>query len=96
MSKILWIMCILSLGAFWAVSAAEKAGRQPQSELTPSNRSKSIKFEDNVVEGMDKTLLDSLTLRGEYDDGQSKHLFKKRTSFKNENEQVLKELILGP
>lgn len=57
---------------------------------------KSIKFDEDVVEGMDRARLDSLTAKLGRDDDDGKHLYRKRQHFRKENQQVMKELVFSP
>ena len=64
--------------------------------LTTANaedRSKSLKFEDEVIEGINKQSMDSLTQLSEDDDRKRRgHLYEKRTNFKVENQETMREL----
>lgn len=68
----------LSLG--WVGSAKER-------------RMKAIDFEDELVEGMNKRPLDSLSYLGEKDkDRKRPHLYRKRAGFRGETMQTLRQL----
>ncbi|OFZ74014.1 MAG: hypothetical protein A3K03_11845 [Bdellovibrionales bacterium RIFOXYD1_FULL_44_7] len=56
-------------------------------------RQKAIDFDDEVVEGMNKRPLDSVSQISEKDKRKRKqHLYKKRASFRNETAETLREL----
>lgn len=57
-----------------------------------SDRSKVIDFEDEVVEGLNKKPLDSLSQISERDKGRKRfHLYRKRAGFSSETQQTLRE-----
>jgi hypothetical protein len=66
--------------------------------LTASNafansRGKVIDFEDELVEGVNKRPLDSVSQISERDkNGRRTHLYRKRQSFKNETHETLTEM----
>lgn len=67
-------------------SAQAQGGTQPQ-------RSKVIDFEDEVVEGMNKRPLDSLSQVSERERRRKKqHLYRKRASFKTETQETIRLL----
>jgi hypothetical protein len=54
---------------------------------------KTMDFDGDVVEGVNKQPLDTLNSLSESDSSRYKmHLYKKRTSFKDENQQVMREM----
>ncbi len=56
-------------------------------------RRKSLEFEDGMVEGMNPRTRDSLSQVGDKDrTGKKPHLYKKRTEFKEETADALKDL----
>ena len=72
----------LTLGLAFLVAGAAWAGK-PQ---------KVIDFEDEVVEGLNKRPLDSLSQISERDRRKRRpHLYRKRVSFKSEVQQALQE-----
>jgi hypothetical protein len=87
-SGIALIAIVLSaLGAAISVWAADGASRSPASE-----RSKSIDFDNDVIEGMNKNPLDSLTRVGASDDKQQGHLYRRKANFKRETRQASQEM----
>lgn len=55
-----------------------------------SGRSKAIDFEDELVEGMNKRPLDSVSQLGSKDRRHKKpHLYRKRSGFRDENREAL-------
>ncbi len=67
------------------------------SSLSQANsRSKVIDFEDELIEGVNKQPLDSLSQISEANRRRKKlHLYRKRVGFKGENAETLKELRLS-
>jgi hypothetical protein len=58
-----------------------------------SNRAKVIDFEDEIVEGLNKRPLDSLSQISERDRKRKKpHLYRKRAGFRSETAETLYEL----
>lgn len=58
-----------------------------------SNRQKMIDFDDELVEGMNKKPLDSVSQLGEGAGGKKKpHLYRKRSSFKTETRDAYRTL----
>ncbi len=56
-------------------------------------RRKSLEFEDGMVEGMNRRSRDSMSQVGDKDrSGKKPHLYKKRTEFKEETADALKDL----
>ena len=56
------------------------------------NRNKNIDFEDDLVEGLNKQPLDSLSEVLERQKSKKKHLYRKKKNFKEENKQTLREM----
>lgn len=62
-------------------------------EPPKAKRMKTIDFEDELVEGMNKRPLDSLTYLGEKDKDRKKpHLYRKRAGFRGETMLTLRRL----
>lgn len=59
-----------------------------------SKRSKSINFEDELVEGINRKSLDSVNQLSEFDANQRKHLYRKRSGFVDRDRLVMEELKL--
>lgn len=60
-----------------------------------SSRSKVIDFEDELIEGVNKQPLDSLSQISEANRRRKKlHLYRKRAGFSSENTQTIRELRL--
>lgn len=80
---VLWALILLSASAW----AKPKTAKGPQSQ-------KEIDFDGEVVEGMNKRPLDSLTSLSEGDSDRSKgHLYKRTKKFKEENRQLASEIV---
>ncbi|OFZ23338.1 MAG: hypothetical protein A2X94_03825 [Bdellovibrionales bacterium GWB1_55_8] len=63
------------------------------SGLTSSKRHKVIEFDDELVEGMNKRPLDSLSQISERErNGTRSHLYRKRAGFRQETQNTLKEM----
>ena len=60
--------------------------------LIADDRATVIDFEDEVVEGVNKKPLDSLSQVSEKGGRNGVHLYRKRAGFRSENEALLKEL----
>jgi hypothetical protein len=57
------------------------------------SRSRVIDFEDEVVEGVNRKPLDSLNQVSERDKRKRRmHLYRKRSGFRNDNEELLSEM----
>lgn len=62
-----------------------------------SNRSRVIDFEDEVVEGMNRRPLDSLSQISEQERRRRKlHLYRKRAGFKSETSETLRAIPYTP
>lgn len=59
-----------------------------------SKRSKSINFEDELVEGINRKSLDSVNQLSEIDPAHRKHLYSKRSGFVDRDRLVMDELKL--
>jgi hypothetical protein len=59
-----------------------------------SKRSKSINFEDELVEGINRKPLDSVNQLSEFEANQRKHLYSKRAGFVDRDKVVMAELKL--
>jgi len=56
-------------------------------------RLKTIDFEDELVEGLNKRNLDSLSYLGEREEDRNrKHLYRKRATFRGETKELLREM----
>lgn len=84
----LWVL--LALSQFIAHSAAAKG------ERVGGSSQKVIDFDDEVVEGLNKRPLDSLSQISERDKKRQKqHLYRKRASFRGEASKTLRLLRLN-
>jgi hypothetical protein len=64
---------------------------------SPGNEAKKvIRFDEEIVDGMDKARLDSLMSKVNRRDGSGDHLYRVRKNFRRENQQVIKEFIFTP
>jgi len=59
-----------------------------------SKRSKSINFEDELVEGINRKPLDSVNQLSEFEANQKKHLYRKRAGFVDRDRIVMEEMKL--
>ncbi len=59
-----------------------------------TKRSKSINFEDELVEGINRKPLDSVNQLSEFEANQRKHLYRKRAGFVDRDRLVMDELKL--
>ena len=59
-----------------------------------NKRSKSINFEDELVEGINRKPLDSVNQLSEFEANQRKHLYRKRAGFVDRDRLVMEELKL--
>jgi hypothetical protein len=59
-----------------------------------NKRSKSINFEDELVEGINRKSLDSVNQLSEFEANQRKHLYRKRSGFVDRDRLVMDELKL--
>lgn len=93
------LVAVLGTGAI-ALAADPAPARAPaankKNDGPASTRSKSIKFEDDVVEGMNRNPLDSAESLGRRDNGNHGHLYKKPTDFKDGIKQTVHEMGKTP
>jgi hypothetical protein len=79
-----------------ALSTALADDRQPASGTaagaTPAGRTKSLDFDGEVIEGMNKNPLDSLTRVGKNDDKDQSRLYQRKPHFKREIRQTVREM----
>lgn len=82
-----WVVC---LGAAAAVAGSVSA---LAAKVERDKRFKVIDFEDEVVEGMNRRPLDSLSQISDRDrDLKREHLYRKRVGFRNETAETLSTL----
>ncbi len=62
--------------------------------FSQTKRSKSINFEDELVEGINRKPLDSVNQLSEFEANQRKHLYRKRAGFVDRDRLVMDELKL--
>jgi hypothetical protein len=86
---------LLALICLALVAPAAVAG-EPAQNPPAAKRGKSLSFDDNVVEGMNKNPLDSLQNIGREDGKSHGRLYKKRTDFQNEIRQSVQEAGYSP
>jgi hypothetical protein len=87
MRKLNWLLFLVTVLVYFEATSFSK----------DKSRSKSIDFEGDVVEGMNKRPLDSLSQISESDRRKKRpHLYHKRTHFRPENTQKLRELRYSP
>ncbi len=58
-------------------------------------RSKSINFEDELVEGINRKPLDSFNQISELNESKNRHLYLKRSTFADRNRSLLKDMKNG-
>lgn len=58
-----------------------------------SKRSKSINFEDDVIEGINRKSLDSVSQISENDAHKKAHLYKKRATFADRDQSLLQSMV---
>ena len=81
------LFVILIFGASPGIAAPKGAGHEAK---------KVIRFDEEIVDGMDKARLDSLMSKVNKRDGSGDHLYRVRKNFRRENQQVIKEFIFTP
>lgn len=90
--KLIITLCISAFIGVILSPASYAAGSS-----TKEKHQKVIDFEDELVEGMNKRPLDSLSQISEKDKKRKKsHLYRKRVSFNSENQQLLNEARYNP
>ncbi len=72
------------------------AARATASQVQPSNRQKSLDFEDSVIEGMNRDPLDSVQHVGRKDPGGAGRLYRKKPDFRSETGRTLQETGYTP
>ena len=84
------IFLLLSLFALTAIAKSPK-----RSAPAPGEQSqKELDFDGDVVEGMNRQPLDSLTTNSEGDGGGSKnHLYRRKKNFKPENRDLARSIL---
>jgi len=60
-----------------------------------NKRSKSINFEDELIEGINRKPLDSFNQISELNESNYRHLYKKRSSFADRNRALMKDMKTG-
>ncbi len=88
---------LLLIIALFALQVCALAGdRKPADAGDPgslvNNRSKSLDFDNDVIEGMNKNPLDSLTRVGKNDDKDQSRLYQRKPHFKREIRQTVREM----
>jgi hypothetical protein len=79
--------------AVWAIALTFLLPSYALAQKKGEDRQKVIDFDDEVVEGMNKRPLDSLSQISEREKRRRKlHLYKKRASFRSETAETLKEI----
>lgn len=91
MRKLVLIILLSALAATaWAGNRKPANADDPGSLV--NNRSKSLDFDSDVIEGMNKNPLDSLTRLGRKDDKQQGHLYRRKSNFRREMRQTVQEM----
>jgi hypothetical protein len=87
----LWALSVL-LAAAPAAARDRKPASAGQGGSLVDNRSKTLDFDADVLEGMNKNPLDSLTRLGKSDDKQQGHLYRRKSHFRREMRQTVQEM----
>jgi hypothetical protein len=83
------LVCIFT----WVAVSVLSETREASANTGKPTRQKVIDFEDEVVEGMNKRPLDSLSQISDRDRRRKKlHLYRKRVGFRAETSETLREL----
>jgi len=83
-----WRTTAIWFSCFFAIAMAFVS-----TSIALEKRMRTIDFEDELVEAMNKRNLDSLSYLGEHEkDRKHKHLYRKRVGFKGETTQLLREM----
>jgi len=93
------LLLIVCMALVAPEAMAREDVRAPAHNTPPQagkKRAKSLEFDDNVVEGMNKNPLDSLQNIGREDGKSHGRLYKKRTDFQNEIRQSVQEAGYSP
>jgi len=82
------LMCSLVTLPRLVIAAPKSA---PPTPKPLENRSKSLSFDDSLVEGMNRNPLDSIESVGKEDTARQPHLYNKRLNFKKELKDSVKD-----
>jgi hypothetical protein len=93
--KILLLTTIMAL-AVCANAADPQVPSNPPADAPINGRSKQLKFDDSVVEGMNQNTKDSLESLEKRNASDRSHLYQKRAEFKNEIQRFPAELGYSP
>lgn len=86
-------LVLIAAPVAWADSNSNSNNNTNNATRVPaSERSKNIKFEDDVVEGMNKNPMDSAENLGRHDQQNAAHLYHKPTDFKDAVQQTVHEM----
>ncbi len=91
-----WISIGLGTALGLAVaSRAEEGPREPAQ--VPSQTTSALKFEDSVIEGVERKPLQGIDVIGNRGkDGKIHYLFKKRVDFEDKNADLIRDLRSAP
>lgn len=87
---LLWVIAFSPLSSAAAEKAASNSLRADAGAV--AKRGKVIDFDDEVVEGLNKRPLDSLSQISERDRRRRSHLYRKRSGFSSETRETLEAL----
>jgi len=88
------LLVVIVAGFGWDVAVAEEV---PKKAGTPgTGRTKTMSFDENVVEGLNKNPMDSLSHVGAQDDLNGARLYHRKPNFKNEIQSAVKDLRYSP
>jgi len=97
MSWLITLIALLSTTASCGIAHAQTNQQAGGKTATAGSRGRVIDFEDEVVEGMNKRPLDSLSQVSERDRRKRQnHLYRKRAGFKTETRETLRTLRYVP
>jgi hypothetical protein len=94
MSRTYFAITLLTLAILTTAHAGDRrpAAVGPDGGVARGDRSKSLDFDNDVIEGMNKNPLDSLTRVGNQDDKQQGHLYRRKADFRRETRQTTQEM----
>ena len=93
---LLLIFCLASLAEDNRAPGSFTASQMSAPDGLSSGRGKALSFDDEVVEGINKNPLDSLEDVAKRDGKSHPHLYRKRTSFRRELKESVREMGSTP
>lgn len=94
----LFISLIMIMITFYtsSVSSSYASPKEDKTKKRGQRRSKSLEFDNSVVEGLNTNPLDSLETIGKKDRGKMPHLYNKKMHLKRELQNSMKDLGNSP